>query len=122
MKRHKGKAQDMRKACRPDGAFFLAAGSMAVVLPLLAPGQTNGPAMTQVVDTAYRADGTAATGTLLISWPETTPSIWASSRTGWQDHPWREAVPELVGVVEDEVGMRGLPRLRVEGCGSNAVW
>ena len=32
----------------------------------------NGLAMTQVVDTVYRADGTAAAGTVLISWPAFT--------------------------------------------------
>ena len=34
--------------------------------------QTSGPAMTQVVDTVYRADGTTAKGTVLISWPAFT--------------------------------------------------
>ena len=43
--------------------FFL----LALVSASLA--QSGGPATTNVVDTVYRADGTPAQGTLLISWP-----------------------------------------------------
>jgi len=32
-------------------------------------GQAQGPALTTVSDTVYRADGTAAGGTALIAWP-----------------------------------------------------
>jgi len=34
-----------------------------------APGPQSGPAMTTVADTVYRADGTAAQGTMIITWP-----------------------------------------------------
>ncbi|HTR24659.1 MAG TPA: hypothetical protein VMI10_11800 [Terriglobales bacterium] len=47
--------------------------SVALVLwvALMAPmsGRAQGPALTTVSDTVYRADGTAAGGTALISWP-----------------------------------------------------
>jgi len=64
----------MRNALRPMGRFFcllkwLAAG---VAMAATTAAQTNGPTMTQVVDTVYRADGTVARGTVLISWPAFT--------------------------------------------------
>jgi len=68
------KAQFTRNACRPMGRFFclLMIMAAATLLPWPVQGQTNGPAMTQVVDTVYRADGAAAAGTVLISWPAFT--------------------------------------------------
>ncbi|MGA9565997.1 MAG: hypothetical protein WBS19_10785, partial [Candidatus Korobacteraceae bacterium] len=63
----------MRNACRPMGRFFcLLMVVAATLLPAPVQGQTSGPAMTQVVDIVYRADGTAARGTVLISWPAFT--------------------------------------------------
>ncbi len=55
----------MRNAFRPVGRFFCLMAWMAA----WAMAQTSGPAMTQVTDTVYRADGTVAKGTVLISWP-----------------------------------------------------
>src|SRR5271165_4139019 len=68
------KAQFTRNACRPMGRFFclLMIMAAATLLPWPVQGQTNGPAMTRVVDTVYRADGIAASGTVLISWPAFT--------------------------------------------------
>ena len=58
--------------CRPTGrlcCWVLIAG-MVCGLGLLAWGATpSGPAMTSVADTVYRADGTAAQGTMIITWP-----------------------------------------------------
>ncbi len=34
-----------------------------------APSPQSGPAMTTVADTVYRADGTAAQGTMIVTWP-----------------------------------------------------
>src|SRR5271157_5924629 len=67
-------AQVMRNARRPMGRFFclLMWMAAAAMLPLPVQAQASGPAMTQVVDTVYRADGTTATGTVLISWPAFT--------------------------------------------------
>src|SRR5271165_3350453 len=58
----------MRNACRPMGRFFCLLMWLAAAAATLA-AQTSGPAMTQVTDIVYRADGTAAKGTVLISWP-----------------------------------------------------
>ncbi len=43
--------------------------SLIVALTLSSTSQAQGPALTTVSDTVYRADGTAAAGTVLISWP-----------------------------------------------------
>src|ERR1019366_1265045 len=64
----------MRNARRPMGRFFclliaIAAASLPSLVQTMTAQQTNGPALTQVVDTVYRADGAAAMGTVLISWP-----------------------------------------------------
>lgn len=54
---------------RPMGRLFLALLSAWIMV-----GGCWGanPTMTTVADTVYRADGTAASGTLLISWPAFT--------------------------------------------------
>jgi len=67
----------MRNACRPTGRFFCLLMVMAALIVALRAGMqaappAGGPAMTQVVDTVYRADGATATGTVLISWPAFT--------------------------------------------------
>jgi len=48
-------------------ALALIATTMTLSMRALAQGQ--GPALTTISDTVYRADGTAAAGTVLISWP-----------------------------------------------------
>ena len=61
---------------RPEGRLFL--GLLSVLLfwwgALAAPAAAadGGPATTRVSDTVYRADGTPASGTVLISWPAFT--------------------------------------------------
>ena len=64
----------MRNARRPMGRFFCLLKWLAAVVAMAVTmsAQTNGPTLTQVVDTVYRADGTAARGTVLISWPAFT--------------------------------------------------
>src|SRR5271166_2828131 len=67
----------MRNACRPTGRFFCLLMVMAALILALRAGMqaappAGGPAMTQVADTVYRADGAPATGTVLISWPAFT--------------------------------------------------
>jgi hypothetical protein len=57
-----------------NNKFFPRAMAMAVTLLLTAlslstPSQAQGPALTTISDTVYRADGTPAEGTVLISWP-----------------------------------------------------
>ncbi len=43
-----------------------------ILLALSASAMASTPAMTTISDTVYRADGTPASGTLLISWPAFT--------------------------------------------------
>jgi hypothetical protein len=58
----------MRDVCRPMRRLFL--------LVLLTAAVTRGQSLplTTIGGTVYRADGSAAQGTLLISWPEFTTS------------------------------------------------
>ena len=44
------------------GRFFCLLMVMAALFPLAVRTQASGPAMTQVVDTVYRADGSAGDG------------------------------------------------------------
>ena len=44
--------------------------------------QTTPPATTSIVDTVYRADGTPASGTLIVSWPAFTTSANAAVGAG----------------------------------------
>ena len=64
----------MRNAYRPMGRFFCRLMAMAALIQALQAGilaapPADGPAMTTVSDTVYRADGVTAQGTVLISWP-----------------------------------------------------
>ncbi len=58
------------------GRFFCLLLPTAAMLQLPAwidmVAQSNGPAMTQVIETVYHADRTAAMGTVLILWPAFT--------------------------------------------------
>ena len=54
--------------CRPWRRLFL----LVMLAVVVANAQT--PPLTTISDTVYRADGTAAQGTLLISWAEFTTS------------------------------------------------
>jgi hypothetical protein len=66
----------MRGNCRADGESHLTTAWVAACLltllmtlsvaPML---HAQGPSLTTISDTIYRADGTAASGTVLISWP-----------------------------------------------------
>jgi len=56
---------------RPAGRIFYLALAVVVAaagVPLHAAPQ-SGPALTSVIDTVYRADGTPAQGVLVITWP-----------------------------------------------------
>jgi hypothetical protein len=59
--------------------YLLAMGILAA-LPPLAGAQT--PATTTVQDTIYRADGTPASGTLIVSWPAFTTAANAAVAAG----------------------------------------
>lgn len=47
-------------------------GILVILIALFASAPAATPAMTTISDTVYRADGTPASGTLLISWPAFT--------------------------------------------------
>src|SRR5271166_5617732 len=53
---------------RPAGRIFYWALAVALGANVWAAAQ-SGPAMTSVIDTVYRADGTPAQGVLVIAWP-----------------------------------------------------
>ena len=56
---------------RPSGRIFylVLAGVIAAVSIGLHAAPQSGPALTSVIDTVYRADGSEAQGTLVITWP-----------------------------------------------------
>ena len=58
----------MLDARRPMGRLFYLLLSIAGVV-MLAQAADSGPVMTRISDVVYRADGTPASGILLISWP-----------------------------------------------------
>src|SRR5277367_249824 len=64
----------MRDICRPMGRLFY------LLLPLLMWAQA--PQLTTISDIVYRADGTPAEGTLLISWPEFTTAAGQAVAAG----------------------------------------
>ena len=64
----------MFEARRPAGWLFL------LLLALVASAQTL--TTTTISDTVYRADGTPAGGTLLISWPEFTTAAQGAVAAG----------------------------------------
>lgn len=67
----------MFEMCRPWRRLFLCA------LVLFAPmGLSQTVQMTMVQDTVYRADGTPAEGTLLISWPAFTTAAGQAIAAG----------------------------------------
>lgn len=55
----------------PTTVAFVATALLVLWIALALPAAVlaQGPALTTISDTVYRADGTAATGTALISWP-----------------------------------------------------
>jgi hypothetical protein len=59
----------MLDICRPPRHVI---GTVVILLALFASALADTPAMTTISDTVYRADGTPASGTLLISWPAFT--------------------------------------------------
>ncbi|HVO63390.1 MAG TPA: hypothetical protein VMT53_20855, partial [Terriglobales bacterium] len=59
----------MLDICRPARHVI---GTLVILLALTPTVMADTPAMTTISDTVYRADGTPATGTLLISWPAFT--------------------------------------------------
>ena len=65
----------MLQTCRPAGRLFYWIVAVAMVaqagpwLSAASPIPQSGPTLTNINDTVYRADGTAAQGVLVITWP-----------------------------------------------------
>ena len=61
----------MFRTDRPAGRIFYLVMTMVVAATSsrLYAAPQSGPALTSVVDTVYRADGSEAQGTLVITWP-----------------------------------------------------
>jgi hypothetical protein len=77
----------MRNTHRPTGRFFcllmvIAAPFLAVPAGMLATPPAASPLLTQVSDVVYRADGQAAKGTVLISWPAFTTADGSAVAAG----------------------------------------
>lgn len=71
----------MLHASRPRWRlFYLRLG--CVFLGMLGPAMAQGPTLTTVSDTVFRADGLPAAGTLLISWPAFTTASGATVAAG----------------------------------------
>jgi lysophospholipase L1-like esterase len=64
------------------GMLLLAIPGVERVMTLPACAQASQIATTQVTDTVYRADGTAATGTVIVSWEAFTTAIGQSVPSG----------------------------------------
>jgi hypothetical protein len=59
----------MRHFGRPSGRLFYCLFFLAMILSFSAKTMASDPNKTVVSDTIYRADGTPASGTMVISWP-----------------------------------------------------
>jgi hypothetical protein len=64
-----GWAREEASAGKPATSPTAKPGAAASVLRAASPAPPSGPPLTSVVDTVYRADGTPATGVLVITWP-----------------------------------------------------
>jgi len=69
----------MRNGCRPKGRFFYL---LAILLMWSLAVQAQSPTTTRVSDVVYRADGSVASGTVLISWPAFTTADGATVTAG----------------------------------------
>ena len=66
-------AQDDRSNVQRSFASLRMTGvGLALLAVLVTSAWAAGPALTTIQDTIYRADGTPAAGTVLISWPSFT--------------------------------------------------
>ena len=91
---------------RPEGRFFCGLGMLLLVWfglmqDPLANAADSGVATTRVSDTVYRADGTPASGTLLISWPAFTTAEAVANREIVNEIQFKEGLSKIIdGTVE----------------------
>ncbi len=71
----------MARTCRPLGRLFLLLAVFLVTFPTVLQAT---PATTTISDVVYRADGTPASGVLIISWPSFSTSDGAAVGAGTQ--------------------------------------
>jgi len=90
--------KSMFDPCRLAGRLFyllvslVLAGGVARALP---------PQTTTISDTVYRADGSAATGTLLITWPQFNTSDAVANKQVVDADKFRDGLGKIIdGVVE----------------------
>src|SRR5712671_2129293 len=62
-------AREEASAGKPAVSPTAKPGAAEPLLRAASPAPQSGPPLTSVVDTVYRADGTPATGVLVITWP-----------------------------------------------------
>ncbi|HUK48446.1 MAG TPA: hypothetical protein VLW06_12675, partial [Terriglobales bacterium] len=72
----------MLHASRHHWRLFCCPRLLCALLALIAPALAQSPTLTTVSDTVFRADGTPASGTLLISWPPFTAANGATVAAG----------------------------------------
>jgi hypothetical protein len=91
---------------RPEGRFFCGLGMLLLVWFGLMQGPSAnaadlGVATTRVSDTVYRADGTPASGTVLISWPAFTTSEAVANREIVDEIKFKDGLGKIIdGTVE----------------------
>jgi hypothetical protein len=73
--RKKKVTEEAMARSRPAGRLVYLLVVVAILFPIMLLGA---PATTTISDVVYRADGTAAAGVLLISWPAFTTSAGAA--------------------------------------------
>jgi hypothetical protein len=89
----------MLDARRPVGRlFFLLLSVMGLVLGTQAD---SGPVKTTISDVVYRADGTPATGVILVSWPTFTTIDAVTNRQIVDETKFKEGLGKVIdGTVE----------------------
>lgn len=83
---------------RPAGRLFFCLLFLATALltTFTRSAMAADPAKTLVSDTLYRADGTAASGTLLISWPAFVSAEAISQREIIDEGKFRDGLSKII--------------------------
>ena len=88
----------MARTRRPLGRLFLLLAGFLVTFPTMLRAT---PATTTIADVVYRADGTPASGVLIISWPAFSTPDAIANRQIVDDVKFREGISKVIdGTVE----------------------
>lgn len=88
----------MARTRRPWGRLFLLLAVFLVTFPMMLQAT---PATTTIADVVYRADGTAASGVLIISWPSFTTTGAIANRQILDETKFRDGISKIIdGTVE----------------------